>query len=69
VRDETLVRMANQIAANTAGAGEGASGSRILEHMRTFWTPGMMLQLNVYARANPEALDPRVHAALAIVPR
>jgi hypothetical protein len=64
VRVETLTRMSGQIAANCAGLTDEQSVTRICDHLRAFWTPVMIAELQAYDGEHPGELDPRVSTAL-----
>ena len=54
--DEHLVRMANDIAANTrAGKTEAEAMEAIANHMRRFWSPKMRQRYREICRASPPA--------------
>ena len=61
---ETLIRMGQQIARNNAALPPQRAADRIAGHLKSFWTPGMIAELEAYAAANPEQLDPVLAAAL-----
>lgn len=65
MRIETLTRMAAQIAANCSGLTDEQATARITEHLRSFWTPGMIAELSDYERDHPGDLDARVSTALS----
>jgi hypothetical protein len=65
VRIETLTRMAGQIATNCDGLSEDQAVVRITDHLRSFWTPGMIGELSDFDRTHPGDLDPRVSSALS----
>lgn len=56
--------MAGQIAANCSGLTDEQAVVRITDHLRAFWTPVMIAELNDYSCAHPGELDPRVSTAL-----
>ena len=64
MNDASLVRMANQIAANAPPRPPVDAAAAIAKHLRTFWAPPMRADLDRIAAADPGALDPLVHAAL-----
>jgi len=68
----TLVRMANQIAANNDHRGQDKVDA-IARHLRQFWTPRMRTELQEVAevsaaRSDQDPLDPCVRSALALLP-
>jgi NADH-dependant formate dehydrogenase delta subunit FdsD len=65
VRDERLVTMANQIAANVPDPAHAAE--QTAAHLRTFWAPVMIDDLAEIVHANPDAVTPPVHEALAVL--
>ncbi len=64
---ETLVRMAQQIAANTRALPHDDAVVKIAGHLKTFWTPAMRRELEAYAAFNSSKLDPVVSGALDIL--
>lgn len=66
---ETLVRMANQIAAFFRPQGEAKAIAGTADHIRQFWDPRMRRAI-VSALAGKEAdgLDPIARAAIATLP-
>ena len=63
MRDERLVAMANQIAANVPDPARAAE--QTAAHLRTFWAPVMIDDLAAIAHDRPELMTPAVHQALA----
>jgi len=61
---ETLIRMCREIARNNAALPPHRVAGRIARHLRSFWTPAMIAELQTYAAANPEDLDPNLITAL-----
>ena len=61
---ETLIRMGQQIARNNAALPLQRAADRIAGHLKSFWTPGMIAELEAYAAAKPEDLDPHLITAL-----
>ncbi len=61
---DALVRMANQIAANQVHLPPDEAASRVADHVRLFWTPGMRQELVDHADAGADDLDPVVTEAL-----
>ena len=73
----TLVRMANQIAANNDHRGQDKVAA-LVRHLQQFWTPRMREDLQEYAEVtnvqpsdteHAAALDPSVRTALALLPQ
>ena len=65
-QEQSLVRMANDIARNMAAWGDEAIvADKVADHLRRFWTPAMRAQLAVYAGDGGDALSPAVLRALA----
>lgn len=62
---ETLIRMGQQIARNNAALPSRRAADRIAGHLKSFWTPAMIAELEAYAAANPEELDASLMAALS----
>lgn len=60
---DSLIRMANQIAANFRFHEDGVK--RIADHFRRFWAPSMRKQLGDYAANDGKGLDEAVFAALS----
>ncbi len=50
-----LKRMANQIAANLKNRSDAQSAT--VTHLKSFWTPAMILELKVLAQNEPAELD------------
>jgi NADH-dependant formate dehydrogenase delta subunit FdsD len=63
VRDDRLVAMANQIAANVPDPARAAE--QTAAHLRAFWAPVMIADLAAIARRTPDVATPAVHAALS----
>ena len=63
MRDDRLVTMANQIAANVPDPARAAE--QTAAHLRTFWAPVMIDDLVAIARDSPELVTPAVLQALA----
>ncbi|HZU65518.1 MAG TPA: formate dehydrogenase subunit delta [Novosphingobium sp.] len=59
---ETLIRMANQIAANLAAQGEAVAIAETAQHIRDFWDPRMKAGI---LAADHAALSPIARAAVA----
>jgi len=64
---ETLVRMAQQIAINNSAVPFEESAAKIAGHLRAFWTPAMLRELEAYAAFSPRELNPRLIAALDLL--
>jgi formate dehydrogenase subunit delta len=62
--DADLVRMANQIAANTAHLPPQQAAAAVANHLRMFWAPAMRTDLTHLVLELPEELDPLVLAAV-----
>jgi formate dehydrogenase subunit delta len=63
--EKTLMRMANQIAANFHYAPEDDAVASVATHIRQFWTKRMRAELGDLAAQAPARLDPLVIKALA----
>ncbi|NIM70976.1 MAG: formate dehydrogenase subunit delta [Xanthomonadales bacterium] len=63
---ESLVRMANQIAANFSFHADPAE--RIADHFTRFWAPSMRKMLIAHEAAGGEGLQPEVREALGKLP-
>lgn len=61
---ETLTRMAQQIATNNEGVAEPEAIVRVATHLKSFWTPSMVVELSDYARNHADEFDPVVLGAL-----
>ena len=55
---QTLVRMANQIAANVAHHSYDEAVALVAEHLRSFWAPPMRADILAYLDAGGTGLDP-----------
>lgn len=64
MRIETLTRMGQQIARNNAALPPDQAAARIAGHLRSFWTPAMIRELEAFAAFSPQELDPNLLAAL-----
>ena len=62
--DAAIKRMANQIAANLKNRSDGSSA--MVAHLKSFWTPPMILELKTIAKNEPSELDELV---LEILPQ
>ncbi len=67
MRIETLTRMGQQIARNNQALPPDQAAARIAGHLRSFWTPAMIRELEAYAAFSPETLDPNLLAALDLL--
>ncbi len=65
VRLDRIVRMANQISVSVPDARLAAEETAA--HLRTFWAPVMIDDLDELARREPERLQPAVLSALALL--
>ena len=65
MRDDRLVRMANQIAANVPDPARAAE--QTAAHLRGFWAPSMIEALAVVAAEQPERLTAAVREALSFL--
>ena len=61
---ETLTRMVQQIARNNSALPPDEAVDRIAGHLKSFWTPAMIRELQAYAAFSPDSLDPSVVTAL-----
>lgn len=63
---DSLIKMANQIAANfPSGADDKASD--IARHIRRFWTPAMIAHLGEHEAAGGEGMSPLARAAVRLL--
>ena len=62
---DTLIRMGHEIARNNAALPHEEAVARIAGHLRSFWTPAMIAQLESFATGEPTKLDPLLCEALA----
>lgn len=60
----TLVRMAQQIARNNSALTARRAADRIAAHLKAYWTPEMIADLEVLASTESGLLDPNLVAAL-----
>ena len=67
MRIETLTRMGQQIARNNQALPPDQAAARIAGHLRSFWTPAMIREIEAYAAFSPETLDPNLLAALDLL--
>ena len=63
----SLLRMANQIAANNEGEGLDAAAAAVALHLDSFWTPTMKADLVDHASTGSGGLAPAVLAALELI--
>lgn len=61
---DTLVRMGQQIARNNSALPHEKAVARIAGHLKSFWTPAMIAEIQAFADAQPAALDPLLTEAL-----
>ena len=61
---DTLVRMGQQIARNNSALPHDQAVTRIAGHLKSFWTPVMIADIQAFADAQPAALDPLLIDAL-----
>ena len=68
---ETLVRMANQIAANVAHHPPEQAAGEVAAHLRSFWAPSMRDELIAWVDngggADGDGLDPLARAAVDVL--
>ena len=62
---DSLVKMANQIAANVPD--QSMAVDQTVTHLRSFWSPAMIDILARHARTEPDSVSATVHAALDIL--
>ena len=48
-----LTRMGRDIVRNNAALGHDEAVARVARHLRSFWTPAMIAEIESYAAANP----------------
>jgi hypothetical protein len=65
MRIESLVKMANQIAASVPD--QGVAVDQTVTHLRSFWSPAMIDILARHAQTEPESVSRTVHSALDIL--
>jgi formate dehydrogenase subunit delta len=61
---DSLIRMANQIAANLAAQGEAAAAEQTAQHIRLYWDPRMKAALR---EIDTQALSNIARAAAAMI--
>ena len=64
MNDASLVRMANQIAANVAHLPPTEGADAVATHLRSFWTPAMRQDLIDLVDEKPDEVVPLVLTAL-----
>ena len=57
-RPDSLIRMANQIAANFTNLPPEAAATSVATHIRSFWAPPMRADLTTWFDEGGEGLDP-----------
>jgi formate dehydrogenase subunit delta len=62
--DQTLIRMANQIAAFFKAYPHDQAVADIRSHIKSYWTPKMRYEMCERARAEPDGIDPLVLEAV-----
>ena len=65
MRLDTLIRMGQQIAVNNAALPHDRAVARIAGHLKSFWTPAMIIEIQAFAAAHPSDLDPLLADALS----
>ena len=63
-----VVRMADDIARNLPHLSEEERTKAVANHLRSFWDPRMRDQLKAIVAADPEAVEPVVRGAAALLP-
>jgi formate dehydrogenase subunit delta len=66
---ETLVRMANQIAANVAHHSYDEAVQLVATHLRSFWAPPMRADILAYLDGGGTGLDPIARDAVELLRR
>ncbi|MGZ4598009.1 MAG: formate dehydrogenase subunit delta [Actinomycetes bacterium] len=61
---DSLVRMANQIAANVAHHPPDQAAAEVAAHLRAFWAPSMRTRLAEWVDEGGSGLDPVAEAAV-----
>jgi formate dehydrogenase subunit delta len=64
---DTLVRMANQIAANVPHDSDAEAAQLVATHLRSFWAPPMRADLLAYVDGGGAGVDPIARAALDLI--
>ena len=62
---DTLIRMGHEIARNNAALPHEEAVERVARHLRSFWAPAMIAELEAFAAIEPERLDPVLREALS----
>jgi formate dehydrogenase subunit delta len=57
-RPDSLIRMANQIAANFTNLAPDAAAASVATHIRSFWAPPMRRELTNWIDEGAEGVDP-----------
>jgi hypothetical protein len=60
--------MGQQIARNNVALPPQRAADRIAGHLKAFWTPTMVADLQAHALSHPDQLDPTLAAALRQLP-
>lgn len=61
---DNLTRMGREIARNNAALPHEQAVARIAGHLKSFWTPAMITELEAFAAVRPGELDPLLLEAL-----
>ncbi|MGI9126014.1 MAG: formate dehydrogenase subunit delta [Mycobacterium sp.] len=61
---QTLTRMGREIARNYAALPHDQAVSGIAGHLRSFWTPAMIAEIEAFAATDPGAVDPLLLEAI-----
>ena len=64
-RPDSLIRMANQIAANFTNLAPDAAATAVATHIRSFWAPPMRDELTTWIDEGAEGVDPVAIQAMA----
>ncbi len=64
---DKLVYMANQIAINFRSMAEAAAVAAVADHIRSFWSPRMRIDLQAMIESGGSGLDPVVHKAFDLL--
>ena len=64
-RPDSLIRMANQIAANFINLAPDAAAAAVANHIKTFWAPPMRAELTRWIDEGAEGVDPVAVSAMA----
>ena len=62
---DTLIRMGQQIAVNNAALPHDRAVARIAGHLKSFWTPAMITEIQAFAATHSGDLDPLLVDALS----